>query len=97
FSIFGEGGGQLLADDIGVPLLGQIPLSEELRIHADEGNPLVIDQPESPAGKAIIDMAKRIISMSPRELPMLQTEMQSATPPAETKLGAKARELPVLQ
>ncbi|MGA7434441.1 MAG: Mrp/NBP35 family ATP-binding protein [Solirubrobacterales bacterium] len=97
FSIFGEGGGQLLADDIGVPLLGQIPLSEELRIHADDGNPLVIDQPESPAGKAIIDMAKRIISMSPRELPMLQTEMQSATPPAETKLGAKARELPVLQ
>jgi len=95
FSIFGEGGGQLLADEIGVPLLGQIPLSEELRIHADNGTPLVVDQPDSPAGKAIIDTAKRIESMSPRELPMLQTTPAAA--PAAPKLGSKARELPVLQ
>ena len=95
FSIFGEGGGQLLADDIGVPLLGQIPLSEELRVHADEGRPLVVEEPESPAGAAIIGIAKRIAAMTPRELPMLQDAPAAA--PAPPKLGANARELPVLQ
>ncbi|MGK2955059.1 MAG: Mrp/NBP35 family ATP-binding protein [Solirubrobacterales bacterium] len=95
FSIFGEGGGQLLADDIGVPLLGTIPLSEELREHADEGRPLVIEKPESPAAVEIIKTAKRIASMSPRELPMLQEAPAAA--PAPVKLGANARELPVLQ
>jgi len=96
FSIFGEGGGQLLADEIGVPLLGQIPLSEELRQHADIGTPLSVERPDSPAGKAINDIAKRIVSMSPRDLPMLQTA--AATPaPIAPKLGSKARELPVLQ
>src|ERR671919_1671741 len=39
FTIFGEGGGQLLADDLGVPLIGKVPLSEELREHADAGSP----------------------------------------------------------
>ena len=98
FSIFGEGGGQLLADEIGVPLLGQIPLSEELREHADRGTPLAVEQPDSPAGTAIRDIAKRIVSMTPRDLPMLQTAAATPAPvPAEPKLGAKARELPVLQ
>ena len=41
FTIFGEGGGQLLADELDVPLLGKVPLSEELREHADAGTPLV--------------------------------------------------------
>jgi ATP-binding protein involved in chromosome partitioning len=95
FSIFGEGGGKLLAEDLGVPLLGTIPLSEELREHADEGKPLVIDQPESPAGKAIIETARRIIASTPRELPMLQAEVPSA--PEPPKMGKNARELPVLQ
>ena len=39
FTIFGEGGGQLLADELDVPLLGKIPLSEDLRVHADAGTP----------------------------------------------------------
>jgi len=95
FSIFGEGGGKLLADEIGVPLLGQIPLSEELREHADEGRPLVVEKPDSPAGAAIIETAKRIVGLTPRDLPMLQTVPAAA--PAAPKLGSKARELPVLQ
>ena len=41
FTIFGEGGGQLLADELDVPLLGKVPLSEPLREHADNGSPLV--------------------------------------------------------
>jgi ATP-binding protein involved in chromosome partitioning len=95
FSIFGEGGGKLLADELGVPLLGKVPLSEELREHADTGRPLVVEQPQSPAAAAIIETAKRIIASTPQELPMLQTEAPSAAEPP--KLGANARELPVLQ
>src|SRR5207342_468694 len=53
FTIFGEGGGQRLADDLDVPLLGKVPLSEPLREHADSGNPLVTAEPDSPAAQAI--------------------------------------------
>ena len=95
FSIFGEGGGQMLAEEIGVPLLGTIPLSEELREHADNGTPLVTAEPDSPAAKAILETASRIIAQSPRDLPMIQEA--PATPPAAPKLGKNARELPVLQ
>ncbi len=95
FSIFGEGGGKMLADEIGVPLLGTIPLSEELREHADNGTPLVTAEPDSPAAKAILETASRIIAQSPRDLPMIQEA--PATPPAAPKLGKNARELPVLQ
>ena len=49
FTIFGEGGGQLLADELDVPLLGKIPLQEELRVGADEGLPLVLEDPDAPA------------------------------------------------
>ena len=48
FSIFGEGGGQLLADELDVPLLGKVPLSEELREHADDGTPLVVERAGRP-------------------------------------------------
>ncbi|HNC16301.1 MAG TPA: Mrp/NBP35 family ATP-binding protein, partial [Solirubrobacterales bacterium] len=65
FSIFGEGGGQLLADELEVPLFGSVPLSEELREHADVGNPLSVDQPDSPAGQAIVEIARKIIATSP--------------------------------
>ena len=48
FQIFGEGGGQELADEIGVPLLGKIPLTMPLREQADAGLPLVIEDPDDP-------------------------------------------------
>ncbi|HMT05869.1 MAG TPA: Mrp/NBP35 family ATP-binding protein [Solirubrobacterales bacterium] len=95
FSIFGEGGGQLLADELGVPLLGSVPLSEELREHADVGSPLAVEKPDSPAGKVLNDIARRIIAASPRDLPMIQAE--PAVAPQAPKMGAGARELPVVQ
>jgi ATP-binding protein involved in chromosome partitioning len=55
--VFGEGGGRALADRLGVPLLGQIPLDEPLRIASDAGRPLVIDHPDSASARAIIDVA----------------------------------------
>ena len=45
FTIFGEGGGQLLADELDVPLLAKVPLQEELRVCADRGSPLVLEDP----------------------------------------------------
>ena len=95
FSIFGEGGGELLAEDLGVPLLGKVPLSEDLRIHADDGTPLVEEAPDSPAAEAIIGIAKKIVAATPQELPMLQSDLpQAPEPPA---LGENARELPIIQ
>jgi ATP-binding protein involved in chromosome partitioning len=72
FTIFGEGGGQLLADELDVPLLGKIPLQEELRVCADEGRPLVMEQPDAPAAQALFHTARGIIAATPQELAVLQ-------------------------
>ncbi len=58
--IFLSGGGQKLADELEVPLLGQIPLQARLPNLADEGKPVVIADPSSPAGQALIQTAKEI-------------------------------------
>jgi ATP-binding protein involved in chromosome partitioning len=58
--IFGEGGGQLAADTLGVPLLGQIPLMPALREGGDVGIPIVVSQPESPAGIALRQAAREL-------------------------------------
>ena len=81
FTIFGEGGGQLLADELDVPLLGKVPLSEALREHADAGTPLVTEEPDSPAAQAIRQAARGIIAMTPQELPVLQAVPASAEQP----------------
>jgi ATP-binding protein involved in chromosome partitioning len=72
FTIFGEGGGQLLADELNVPLLGKIPLQEALRICADEGRPLVLEEPDAPASQALYHAARGIIAATPQELGVLQ-------------------------
>jgi ATP-binding protein involved in chromosome partitioning len=82
FTIFGEGGGQLLADELDVPLLGKVPLSEPLREHSDEGTPLVTSNPDSPAAQAIRQAARGIIAATPQELPVLQAAPAMAEAPA---------------
>jgi len=72
FTIFGEGGGQLLADELDVPLLGKIPLQEELRVGADEGRPLVLEDPDAPAAQALFHAARGIVAATPQELPVMQ-------------------------
>jgi ATP-binding protein involved in chromosome partitioning len=92
-TIFGEGGGQLLADDLGIPLIGKVPLSEELREHADAGVPLVLSEPDAPASQAIRDAARGIVATTPQELPVMQ-----APPAAAVAAGAVGgTELPVVQ
>jgi ATP-binding protein involved in chromosome partitioning len=58
--IFGSGGGEALAEEIGVPLLGRVPLDPRLRECADEGEPLVTADPESETSHAIRDIARAI-------------------------------------
>jgi ATP-binding protein involved in chromosome partitioning len=93
FTIFGEGGGQHLADELDVPLLGKVPLSEELRVHADTGTPLVLADPDAPASVAIRQAARGIIAMTPQQLPVMQAESPAA--PALVPIGGT--ELPVVQ
>jgi ATP-binding protein involved in chromosome partitioning len=71
FAIFGEGGGQELADELDVPLLGRVPLTMPLRTHADSGVPLVLEDPDDPAAQAIRQVARGLIAMTPYELPVL--------------------------
>jgi ATP-binding protein involved in chromosome partitioning len=93
FAIFGEGGGQLLADELGVPLIGKVPLSEELRAHADAGAPLTLEEPDAPASQAIRDAARGILAATPQELPVMQA------PPASVaaQTAVSGTELPVVQ
>ena len=93
FTIFGEGGGQLLADELDVPLLGKVPLEEGLREHADSGTPLVVDEPNSPAAIAIRETARGIVATTPQELPVMQAPAAAAAPAP----GPGATELPVVQ
>ncbi len=72
FTIFGEGGGQELADELDVPLLGKVPIQEELRVAADEGRPLVLEDPDAPAAQALRHAARGIIAATPQQLAVSQ-------------------------
>jgi ATP-binding protein involved in chromosome partitioning len=80
FQLFGEGGGQLLADELDVPLLGKVPLTMPLREQADAGVPLVTSDPDDPASIAIRDTANGLIALSPVELPVMQAPAPAAAP-----------------
>ncbi|HME94212.1 MAG TPA: Mrp/NBP35 family ATP-binding protein [Methylomirabilota bacterium] len=57
YGIFGEGGGQRVADEFGVPLLGQIPLEMETREGGDAGVPITVGQPDSAQAQAFRTIA----------------------------------------
>jgi ATP-binding protein involved in chromosome partitioning len=59
--LFGEGGGEQLAADLGVPLLGRIPLDPALRQGGDEGRPIVATDPDGEVGRAFRDLAAAIV------------------------------------
>jgi ATP-binding protein involved in chromosome partitioning len=94
FQLFGEGGGQELADELDVPLLGKVPLTMPLREQADAGMPLVFTDPDDPAAQSIRHAARGIVAMFPAELPMLQVVPSVEPPQAPAPTGF---ELPVVQ
>ena len=57
--IFGHGGGEKLAADMGIPFLGRVPIYQPIREGSDSGVPLAVGEPESPAAKAFMAAAER--------------------------------------
>jgi ATP-binding protein involved in chromosome partitioning len=82
YPVFGEGGGQLLADELEVPLLAKIPLTIALREQADAGTPIVLSDPDDPAAQALYQAARGLIALTPVELPVMQ-----APAPADPAAG----------
>ncbi|MCU1503242.1 MAG: putative Mrp family protein [Ilumatobacteraceae bacterium] len=69
YELFGAGGGQLLADELGVPLLGQLPLIEQLREGGDDGHPITAVNPDSEISQAFQAIATRIATeLKPRKV-----------------------------
>jgi len=67
YDLFGQGGGQALATEMGLPLLGRIPLEPQVREGGDGGAPIVLGAPESPAGVALRHITEKIVRELARE------------------------------
>ncbi len=61
--IFGEGGGERLAQEMGIPLLGRIPLDPAVRKAGDEGVPTVLSSPDSAAAEALGGVIDTVLGM----------------------------------
>ena len=57
--IFGHGGGAALATAMEIPFLGRLPVYQPIREGSDTGVPLIVSEPESPAGRAFVTVAER--------------------------------------
>lgn len=62
FAIFGAGGGDALAADVGVPLVGRIPIEPAVSVDGDEGRPAVLGSPDGAAAAAFRDLAEQIVT-----------------------------------
>jgi len=69
--VFLAGGGARLAAELGVPLLGQIPLQAGMAELADRGEPIVVRQPDSPAGIALRELARTVTARTAGLTPAL--------------------------
>jgi ATP-binding protein involved in chromosome partitioning len=68
--IFGSGGGEQLAAECGVPLLGRLPLDAQVRAESDAGRPTVLAAPDSPRARAWLQFARRtagVLATRPRD------------------------------
>jgi len=61
FAVFGTGGGEALAREIGAPLVAQVPLEPAVAAGGDEGAPIALRDPGSPAGAAFHALAARVV------------------------------------
>lgn len=60
YDIFGRGGGTVVAERMGVPFLGEIPIDPDIRESGDFGTPIVVGQPESAVARAFGEIAGRL-------------------------------------
>jgi ATP-binding protein involved in chromosome partitioning len=68
YDLFGAGGGQLLADKLGVPLMGQVPLVPALREGGDDGQPIVAADPAGEAATAFAGLADFVVQHAPKQI-----------------------------
>jgi ATP-binding protein involved in chromosome partitioning len=69
YEIFGSGGGEELAEQLGVPLLGQIPLVSALRAGGDDGHPIVVSHPDDEASVVIRAIAEKLVTdLAPKKI-----------------------------
>jgi len=59
--IFSRGGGKRMAEKFNVPFLGEVPIDPAIRKGGDEGYPIVLSNPESPAAKAFMEVAEKVL------------------------------------
>jgi ATP-binding protein involved in chromosome partitioning len=75
--IFGNGGGRRMAEDLGIPFLGEVPIDTRVRAGGDEGQPIVAAAPDTPAARAFLDLASRVAAQvsiqNMRVLKVIQT------------------------
>lgn len=64
-NVFGEGGGKVLADELGVPLLGSIPLDQTVVEGGDSGDPVVLEQGSGPAATALAATIEKVMAVVP--------------------------------
>jgi ATP-binding protein involved in chromosome partitioning len=69
--VFLAGGGGRLAAELGVPLLGQIPLQAGMAELADRGRPIVVGEPDSPAAVALAELARAVTARAAGTSPAL--------------------------
>mgnify|MGYP003334167961 FL=1 len=68
YELFGSGGGKSLASELGVPLLAQIPLVNQLREGGDDGKPIAAVAPQSEVGRVFAELARQIVEMRPKKV-----------------------------
>ena len=88
YDLFGKGGGRRLADELGVPLIAQVPLDPFVAEGGDEGAPVVRAHPGSPSAAAILEAAGRIVELVPpaadetctARIAVLMEQLEQGTP-----------------
>ena len=84
--IFGKGGGERVAEELGVPFLGRIPIYEPIRVGSDTGTPIIDAEPDSPAAQAIMQVAERAAAQV--SIASYQTPAPAAAQPVQLRTDA---------
>jgi ATP-binding protein involved in chromosome partitioning len=65
FNIFGANGGQIMAEDMGVPYLGAIPIEHDVVVSGDQGTPMVQAHPDSETARAFDRIVRTLLEAEP--------------------------------
>jgi ATP-binding protein involved in chromosome partitioning len=65
--VFGSGGAARIEQDLGVPVIGRIPLVQDVRVSGDAGVPLVVGRPDHPVSQIYREIAEKVLEAVARE------------------------------